>query len=56
MGVPIARCELLDANAVRAVNRHEKLALREAPMLLCEFHGSPASVDPNPTTVAVTVR
>jgi D-lactate dehydrogenase (cytochrome) len=26
MGVPIARCELLDANAVRAVNRIRKLA------------------------------
>jgi D-lactate dehydrogenase (cytochrome) len=30
MGVPIARCELLDVNAVRAVNRHDKLGLREA--------------------------
>ena len=44
MGVPIARCELLDANAIRAVNRHSKLTLREAPMLLMEFHGSEASV------------
>ncbi|TMH09060.1 MAG: FAD-binding protein [Betaproteobacteria bacterium] len=44
MGVPIARCELLDANAVRAVNRHDKLTLRESPMLLMEFHGSTASV------------
>ncbi len=44
MGVPIARCELLDANAVRAVNRHDKLSLREGPMLLMEFHGSPAGV------------
>ena len=34
MGVPIARCELLDAHAVRAVNLHDKLGLREAPMLL----------------------
>jgi len=40
LGVPIARVELLDANAVRAVNKHEKLALRETPMLLMEFHGS----------------
>jgi len=45
MGVPIARVELLDANAVRAVNRHDKLALRETPMLLMEFHGSQAGVD-----------
>ncbi len=44
MGIPIARCELLDAHAVRAVNRHDKLALTEAPMLLMEFHGSAASV------------
>jgi D-lactate dehydrogenase (cytochrome) len=43
-GVPIARCELLDPNAIRAVNRHDKLTLREEPMLLMEFHGSPASV------------
>jgi D-lactate dehydrogenase (cytochrome) len=44
MGVPIARCELLDANAIRAVNLHSKLSLREAPMLLMEFHGSEAGV------------
>ena len=43
-GVPIARCELLDANAVRAVNAHDKLGLAEQPMLLMEFHGSPAGV------------
>jgi D-lactate dehydrogenase (cytochrome) len=44
MGVPIARCELLDTMAVRAVNRHDKLSLREGPMLLMEFHGTEASV------------
>ncbi|MBC7957887.1 MAG: FAD-binding protein [Cytophagales bacterium] len=51
MGVPIARCELLDANAVRAVNRHDKLGLTEAPMLLMEFHGSEASVAEQAATV-----
>jgi D-lactate dehydrogenase (cytochrome) len=51
MGVPIARCELLDANAVRAVNRHDKLGLSEAPMLLMEFHGSEASVAEQAATV-----
>jgi D-lactate dehydrogenase (cytochrome) len=51
MGVPIARCELLDANAIRAVNRHSKLTLREAPMLLMEFHGSEASVAEQAATV-----
>lgn len=44
IGVPIARCELLDANAIRAVNAHDKLGLKEAPMLLMEFHGSEAGV------------
>ncbi len=44
MGVPIARVELLDVNAVRAVNKHDKLTLRETPMLLMEFHGSTTSV------------
>ena len=51
MGVPIARCELLDAHAVRAVNRHDRLALPEAPMLLMEFHGSAASVAEQAATV-----
>jgi len=44
MGVPIARCELLDSNAVRFVNLQSKLGLREQPMLLMEFHGSAAGV------------
>jgi D-lactate dehydrogenase (cytochrome) len=44
LGIPIARCELLDANAIRAVNKHSKLALREAPLLLMEFHGSEGAV------------
>ena len=51
MGVPIARCELLDAHAVRAVNRHDKLTLTEAPMLLMEFHGSDAGVAEQAATV-----
>ena len=51
LGVPIARCELLDANAIRGVNRHSQLTLREAPMLLMEFHGSPAGVAEQARTV-----
>ena len=50
-GVPIARCELLDPNTVRAVNRHDKLTLAEVPMLLMEFHGSPAGVREQAATV-----
>ena len=44
LGVPIARVELLDANTVRMVNTHSHLGLREEPMLLIEFHGSPGGV------------
>ncbi|MDT9001599.1 FAD-linked oxidase C-terminal domain-containing protein [Paucibacter sp. APW11] len=56
MGVPIARCELLDAHAIRAVNAHDKLGLREAPMLLMEFHGSPAGVAEQAQTVQEIAR
>ena len=51
MGVPIARCELLDANTIRMVNKHSQLSLREGAMLLMEFHGSPASVQEQVETV-----
>ena len=51
MGVPIARCELLDANTIRIVNKHSNLSLREGAMLLMEFHGSPASVQEQIDTV-----
>lgn len=51
MGVPIARCELLDANAIRGVNKHSNLTLREQPMLLMEFHGSDAGVKEQIATV-----
>ncbi|MDP2257315.1 MAG: FAD-linked oxidase C-terminal domain-containing protein, partial [Polaromonas sp.] len=44
MGIPIARVELIDANTVRMVNAHSKLGLREEPLLLMEFHGTPGSV------------
>ena len=45
MGVPIARCELLDALTVKAVNLRDKLGLPESPLLLFEFHGTPAGVE-----------
>ncbi|MBY4599112.1 FAD-linked oxidase C-terminal domain-containing protein [Ottowia caeni] len=56
LGVPIARVELIDANSVRAVNRHSKLTLREEPMLLMEFHGSPAGVKEQAETVQEIAR
>jgi D-lactate dehydrogenase (cytochrome) len=51
LGVPIARVELIDGNTVRMVNVHSKLSLREEPMLLMEFHGSPAGVKEQAETV-----
>ncbi len=51
MGVPIARVELIDQNAVRMVNAYSKINLPVQPMLLMEFHGSPASVKEQAETV-----
>src|SRR3954467_9246601 len=51
LGVPIARVELIDVNSVRMVNAYAKLNLREEPMLLMEFHGSPAGVKEQAETV-----
>lgn len=56
LGVPIARCELLDAVTIGAVNQQSKLGLREAPMLFCEFHGSAASVKEQAETVQTIAR
>ncbi len=51
LGVPIARVELIDVNTVRMVNVYAKLGLREEPLLLMEFHGSPAGVKEQAETV-----
>ena len=51
-GVPIARCELLDAAMMRAVNAHSQLDQPEAPTLFLEFHGTPASVEEDARSVA----
>jgi D-lactate dehydrogenase (cytochrome) len=56
LGLPIARCEFLDVNAVRAVNKHDKLTLREGPMLLMEFHGSAAGVKEQAETAQQIAR
>ncbi len=56
VGVPVARCELLDVHAIRAVNAHDKLGLRELPMLLMEFHGSAAGVAEQAQTVQEIAR
>ncbi len=44
MGVPVARVEFMDTWAVKATNAYSKLSLKESPLLLFEFHGSPAGV------------
>ena len=49
--VPIARVEFIDARTVEMVNAYSKTDLRPEPMLLMEFHGSPASVAEQVATV-----
>lgn len=44
MGIPLARCEFLDAASIRAINAYSKLSLREACTLFFEFHGSETAV------------
>jgi D-lactate dehydrogenase (cytochrome) len=55
-GVPVARVEFMDADAVRSVNRYSKLALRETPLLLFEFHGSAAGVQEQAAAVQAIVH
>jgi len=43
-GLPVARCELLDAAAIGAIRRHLGLELPELPTVFLEFHGDGASV------------
>src|SRR5277367_4135521 len=51
MGVPIARVEFVDSLAIRSINRHSNLTLREAPTLFFEFHGTEAGVKEQAETV-----
>jgi D-lactate dehydrogenase (cytochrome) len=44
LGVPVARAEFIDTLAIRAINQHSKMSLREMPTLFFEFHGTDAGV------------
>src|SRR5918996_2074062 len=55
-GVPIARCELLDATMIRAVNEHSGLDRPATPTLFLEFHGTPASVEEDARYVGELAR
>ncbi len=56
MGVPVARVEFMDTAAVKATNAYSKLSLKESPLLLFEFHGSPAGVKEQAETVQAITR
>jgi len=43
-GIPIARCEFLDAKCIRNLNSYDAMTLTELPTLFFEFHGTPQSV------------
>ena len=51
VGVPVARCDLIDALAMRAVNEHSGREEPELPTLFLEFHGAPAAVEEEIATV-----
>lgn len=56
MGIPVARVEFMDTHAVRATNAYSNLTLHESPLLLFEFHGSPASVQEQAEVVQEIAR
>ncbi|CEG50066.1 glycolate subunit [Plasmopara halstedii] len=51
MGIPVARMELMDENAVDAINEYSKLSTPVRPSLLIEYHGSPGEVEEQSSVV-----
>jgi D-lactate dehydrogenase (cytochrome) len=54
-GVPVARCDLIDALAIHAVNEHSGMSLPEQATLFLEFHGAPAAVEEEVASVREVV-
>ena len=43
-GLPVARCELIDGQSIRAVNAHQGTSYPEEVTIFLEFHGNPEGV------------
>lgn len=56
MGIPVARMELMDENAVEAINKYSKLNNPVRPSLVIEHHGSPSEVEEQSAIVQEIAR
>jgi hypothetical protein len=56
MGIPVARMELMDENAVEAVNYYSKLNNKVQPSLIIEHHGSPSEIEEQSAIVQEIAR
>lgn len=45
MGIPVARMELMDENAVEAINKYSKLNNEVQPSLIIEHHGTESEIE-----------
>lgn len=45
MGIPVARMELMDENAVQAINKYSKLNNPVQPSLIIEHHGTQSEIE-----------